>query len=175
MTDAAELKADRDRGLSEMDLVGAQKVIESLQVQRNVYLTVLDAINLDLLPSGLELGEVYALLALTEAPNNRLGMTEVADRLHLPKSTATYMAKAMELRGLITRVQPDEDRRTIELVLTARGQRVLSTALPLFNLASTRRLFSFTTHDEWFGFTDSAAKIIESLEPPVGVFASDIR
>ena len=47
MTDDAELKAVRDRGLSEMDLVGAQKVIESLQVLRNVYLTVLDAINLD--------------------------------------------------------------------------------------------------------------------------------
>ena len=93
MTDDAELKAVRDRGLSEMDLVGAQKVIESLQVLRNVYLTVLDAINLDLLPSGLELGEVYALLALTEAPNNRLGMTEIADRLHLPKSTATYMPR----------------------------------------------------------------------------------
>ena len=61
------------------------------------------------------------------------------------KASLTAVLKAMASEGLITRVRNTEDRRKVNIFLTASGRRLKSKILPLIgriNKRATRRLSS---------------------------------
>lgn len=69
----------------------------------------------------LTLGEYDALLALAEAPDRRLRMNTLADRVILSKSGVTRLIDRLVADGLVVRDQCVTDARGAEAVLTDKG------------------------------------------------------
>lgn len=76
----------------------------------------------------LTLGDYNVLLLLSEAPENRLRMGQLASRMVFSPSRLTYQVKTLESRGLVSRQSCSEDRRGSEALLTDAGRRVFRKA-----------------------------------------------
>jgi DNA-binding MarR family transcriptional regulator len=90
--------------------------------------------------SGLTFADYHVLVLLSEAPERRLRMGELAARLVFSPSRLTYQIGSMEKRGLVARESCPKDRRGSEAVLTDEGLRTLREAAP-HHLRSVRAHF----------------------------------
>jgi DNA-binding MarR family transcriptional regulator len=86
----------------------------------------------------LPLSEYTTLMHLSEAPNRRLRMSELAATANLSLSGMTRIVTRLENQGLIERTRCDEDARGWNAVLTDAGLARLEEAWPA-HLASARR------------------------------------
>jgi DNA-binding MarR family transcriptional regulator len=77
--------------------------------------------------AGIPLRWYDVLVHLEETPEG-LRMNELADRILYSKSGFTRVVDRMEAAGLVRRVRPDNDRRSILVVLTDRGRETMETA-----------------------------------------------
>ena len=91
--------------------------------------------------TGLPLNWYEVLLHLTEAPEGRLRMHELADTLLLSRSAASRFVDRMERAGLVARVRCEADRRGTYIVLTEAGRRAFAEAAPI-HLDGIRRHFA---------------------------------
>jgi DNA-binding MarR family transcriptional regulator len=84
----------------------------------------------------------YDLVApLAEAGDGTLGLRELARAAGVAAPTATRMVDGLERRGLVSRVRSADDRRAVQLSLTAAG----SAAVELYRaglLERRRKLFA---------------------------------
>ena len=78
----------------------------------------------------LPLASYDVLVQLSEAPERRLRMTELADRVLLSRSGLTRLADRLERDGLLTRVACPSDARGTLAVLTDDGLARLERAWP---------------------------------------------
>ncbi len=72
---------------------------------------------------GISLTWYDALLQLSEAPGQRLRMSELADSIVISRSGFSRAARRMEEAGLIARERSPEDGRGAYVVLTEHGRR----------------------------------------------------
>ena len=90
-------------------------------------LAVLDVLESELeRDAGIPLRWYDTLVQLEETDGLR--MTELADRILYSKSGFTRIVDRMEDAGLIRRVRPENDRRSILIVLTDEGRRTMEEA-----------------------------------------------
>ena len=90
--------------------------------------------------AGLTLFDYHLLVVLSEAPQQRLRMSELAERMVFSRSRITYQVNSMVKRGLVAREPAPDDRRGYRAVLTATGLQALRDAAPR-HAAVVRRLF----------------------------------
>lgn len=100
---------------------------------------LLRAIEKDLAPFGLDRGDYQLLAMLSEAPDQRLRMCDLADSLRLTRSGLTRRMDGVLKKKLVTRVQSEEDGRAAYASLTPKGLELLKQAAPE-HLDSVRRL-----------------------------------
>src|SRR6266498_3329326 len=74
---------------------------------------------------GLHLGAYDVLLRLARAPEGRLRMSDLAERVLLSPSGLTRMVDRLVAEGLVERVRFDTDARVMLARLTDRGRGVL--------------------------------------------------
>jgi DNA-binding MarR family transcriptional regulator len=73
----------------------------------------------------------YSILAtLSERPERRLRMTDLAEDLKITRSRLTYAVSRLEKDGLVRREDCRWDKRGSIAALTAEGMRVLESAAP---------------------------------------------
>ena len=102
-------------------------------------LTVPRALDADLLDgTGLSLSEYTALMHLSESPDQRLRMSELAVACAISISGMTRIANRLEERDLLRRERCPSDGRAWNAVLTDTGLLRLRQAWPT-HLASVRR------------------------------------
>ena len=104
------------------------------------------------------LAEFDVLIQLAIAPDHRLRMTELAERVRLSRSGLTRLVDRMARAGLVKRARCGSDRRGTFATLTAPGAARLRRARPV-HLRGIR---------EHFGKRLSAAQlsaVAEALEP----------
>src|SRR6267143_5551599 len=104
------------------------------------------------------LAEFDVLIQLGLAPDRRLRMTELSDRVRLSHSGVTRLVDRMTQAGLVKRTRCDSDRRGTFATLTAAGRARLRRAQPV-HLRGIR---------EHFGKRLSAAQLsalADALEP----------
>jgi DNA-binding MarR family transcriptional regulator len=104
------------------------------------------------------LAEFDVLIQLGLAPDRRLRMTELSDRVRLSHSGVTRLVDRMTQAGLVKRTRCDSDRRGTFATLTAAGRARLRRAQPV-HLRGIR---------EHFGKRLSAAQlsaVADALEP----------
>ncbi len=102
-------------------------------------LTIPRAFDLDLLrEQRMSISEYFTLMHLSEAPDRRLRMSELASASALSLSGMTRIVQRLEAAGLVQRERSAEDGRGWHAVLTDAGLRRLREAWPT-HLASVRR------------------------------------
>lgn len=100
---------------------------------------LLRAIEKDLIPFGLDRGDYQLLAMLSEAPDQRLRLCDLADSLRLTRSGLTRRLEGVLKKKLVARVQSKDDGRVAFAQLTPKGFELLKTAAPE-HLDSVRRL-----------------------------------
>src|ERR1700735_1969826 len=94
----------------------------------------------DLHPFGLSMHDYEILVELSEAPRNRLRMTELADRTAQSRSRLSHQVSRMESRGLVVREGCEGDKRGTFAVLTELGAETIGQVAP-HHVASVREHF----------------------------------
>jgi DNA-binding MarR family transcriptional regulator len=91
-------------------------------------LTLLDVLDAELEQAvGISQRWYDALVHLEDIPDG-LRMNELAERILYSKSGFTRVVDRMEEAGLLSRVRPDKDRRSILVVLTDKGRETMERA-----------------------------------------------
>jgi DNA-binding MarR family transcriptional regulator len=88
------------------------------------------ALEADLQPTGLNLGDYQVLVFLSEADDHRMRMCDLAELLQLSPSGLTRRLDGLVRKGLVERVGSDLDRRVMLAVLTPDGLALLEAAAP---------------------------------------------
>ena len=82
---------------------------------------------------GISIKEFDVLITLFNAPDGRLRMTELADRVVLTPSGVSHLVTRLAREGLVERIVDDDDRRSYFAALTPAGRRRLREARPTHN------------------------------------------
>ena len=70
------------------------------------------------------------LARLTDAPDGKLRMTDLADGVVYSRSGLTYQAGLLEKRGLILRAPAPDDERSVIVTVTDAGRALVAQVLP---------------------------------------------
>ena len=109
--------------------------------------------------AGLSLPDFEVLVQLTDTPEGRVRVSELARGLHWERSRASHHLTRMERRGLIRREECADDGRGAWVLLTAEGRVAIETAAPS-HVATVRRLvFEALTREE----IDALAAVIDKI------------
>ena len=84
----------------------------------------------DLRQFGLGINDYEILVRLSEAPERRLRMAELADRLHQSRSRLTHTVGRLEAAELVRRTSCKSDKRGVWAELTDAGFGLLDQAAP---------------------------------------------
>src|SRR5579863_4389676 len=84
----------------------------------------------DLSAHGLNGHDYEILVELSEAPDQRLRMTELADATSQSRSRLSHQIARMEKRGLVRRDECEGDKRGTFAVLTAEGTAAIERVAP---------------------------------------------
>ena len=116
--------------------------------------------------SGLSYPDYLVLVALTDLPDGRMRLFELADVLGWEKSRASHHVGRMVHRGLVKKEKCDSDRRGFYVVVTARGRRDIESAAP-GHVAAVRRLFvDRLTPGQLDAIGDAAEAVLAGFDEP---------
>jgi DNA-binding MarR family transcriptional regulator len=110
--------------------------------------TMTPALESDLVPFGLSMGDYEVLVRLSEAEDQRLRMCDLANVLQLSPSGLTRRLDGLVSTGLVERVANPTDRRVMFAALTASGRAKLVEAAPDHVASVRRRFFKGLTRDQ---------------------------
>jgi DNA-binding MarR family transcriptional regulator len=102
--------------------------------------TLQERLDADLRQFGLDLPEYEILVVLSESPDQRCRMSELAEAVHHSRSRLTHTITRMEKSKLVARTTCPTDRRGVWAYLTEQGMELLRTAAP-DHVAAVRRNF----------------------------------
>jgi DNA-binding MarR family transcriptional regulator len=94
----------------------------------------------DLHPFGLSINDYEILVVLSEAPEHRLRMTDLADATAQSRSRLSHQITRMEAAGLVRRDSCPGDKRGLFAVLTGAGMATIERVAP-YHVESVRRHF----------------------------------
>ncbi len=98
--------------------------------------------------SGLSEPDYDVLSDLSETPDQRLRLSELADRMLWSRSRLSHHLSRMQQRGLVTREECATDGRGSIVVLTPEGRRAIEAAAPGHVAAVRRHLIDLLTPEE---------------------------
>jgi DNA-binding MarR family transcriptional regulator len=113
--------------------------------------------------SEVAFAEYEILVQLSEAPERRLRMSQLADRIVSSRSRLTHTVARMEQRGLVEREACADDGRGVLCVLTDAGYRVLEAAAPGHVEAVRARMFDPLTPADVAALGTALSKVRDEL------------
>lgn len=119
--------------------------------------------------SGLSYPDYVVLVALTDRPDGRMRLFELAAVLGWEKSRVSHHVARMTDRGLVKKEKCDADRRGAYVVVTKRGRKELEAAAP-GHVAAVRRMFidRLTPH-QLAAIGEAAEAVLAALHEHPGV------
>jgi DNA-binding MarR family transcriptional regulator len=125
---------------------------------------LMTAIESDLAPTGLTLGDYQVLVYLTEAESEQLRMCDLADMLQLSPSGLTRRLDGLVRAGWVERRSSEVDRRVMLAGLTEAGRRRLAESAPT-HVASVRdRMIDLLDDDDLAAVARVFRKIRRALD-----------
>ncbi len=106
------------------------------------------------------------LVQLSESPDRRLRMTELADRVLLSRSGLTRLVDRLAREGLVERQSCPSDARGTLAVLTANGLQRLHSAWPTHLRGVAEHVTGKLTAEEVEQLTTLLAKIVVAGDSP---------
>lgn len=104
------------------------------------------------------------LLELYEAPNQRLRMSELADRVLLTRSGLTRLVDRLEKQMYIQREIDPEDRRGFYAIITEAGIEAMRQAWPVYEAGIHDYFGQYLSDEEAESFVILFAKILDALK-----------
>jgi DNA-binding MarR family transcriptional regulator len=116
--------------------------------------------------SSLSYPDYLLLVALTDRPDGRMRLFELADALGWERSRVSHQVARMADRGLVAKEKCGSDRRGAFVAVTATGRREIEAAAP-GHVAAVRRLFvDRLTPDQLDAIGDAAEVVLAGLGQP---------
>jgi len=117
---------------------------------------------------GLTMADYEILVRLSEAPDRRLRMSQLASHTLSSRSRLSHQVDRLEKAGLVERQACEDDRRGANAVLTEQGWTLLVAAAP-DHVEGVRRHFVDLLTDEQFAQVGAALGIVaghlQGMEP----------
>lgn len=110
--------------------------------------TLTAALEFDLAPFGLTMGDYEVLVRLSDAENGQLRMCDLASSLQLSPSGLTRRLDGLVRSGLVERVASPSDRRVMFAALTPAGRTKLEQTAPDHVASVRNRFFKGLTRDQ---------------------------
>lgn len=115
--------------------------------------------------AGIQLSEYEILSMLSEGPNHRLRMSELAAMVVQSRSRLTHTAKRLEDRGWVTREQCADDKRGVELVLTGGGLAAVGDISRIHVQSVRDNLVDIMSPEQFRAIGDAMAIVRDHLDP----------
>jgi DNA-binding MarR family transcriptional regulator len=117
--------------------------------------------------SGLSYADYVVLVALTDRPDGRMRLFEIADELGWEKSRVSHHTSRMADRKLVKKEKCGSDRRGAYVAVTRQGRRAIEAAAP-GHVAAVRRLFvDRLTLSQLDAIGDAAEAVLAAFDEPV--------
>ena len=114
--------------------------------------------------NDLSLAAYHVLNALSNAPDYGMRVTALASMIGWEISRTSHQLRRLSARGLTERIQPADDRRATDAVLSQEGLDAIVAATP-DHVALVRRLFFASLPEELIGpFTAAMEHVHASLD-----------
>lgn len=114
--------------------------------------------------SGLSSADYGVLVHLTEVPEGRLRVLELAKAVEWEKSRMSHHINRMAKRGLVVREECPEDGRVAFIAITPAGREAIAAAAPR-HVEAVRRLFiNSLSAEELDTLAQIANRVLEGLE-----------
>lgn len=118
--------------------------------------------------TGLSMADYEILVRLSEQPERRMRMSELAQATLSSRSRLSHQIDRMEQVGLVRRETCDSDKRGLNAVMTEHGWDVLVAAAPS-HVASVREHFvDVLTPQEFEALGAACAKVVARLQQSPG-------
>lgn len=127
---------------------------------------LLNAIERDLEAFGLDTGDYQLLAMLSEAPDHRLKMRDLADTLRLSRSGLTRRMDGVVKAKYVERIQDKDDRRVSFAHLTTKGYEYLKKIAPLHLRDVRSRMIDLLNDQEIKALGSAFTKINAGLRSP---------
>jgi DNA-binding MarR family transcriptional regulator len=114
--------------------------------------------------SDLSMADFEVLVNLTDVPEGRVRVTELARALQWEKSRLSHHFARMERRGLVIREDCPSDARGAFVVLTPHGRAAIETAAPGHVAAVRRLMFDGLDADQVATLTAIADTVLDRID-----------
>ncbi len=149
------------RTLPERDL-DILTATESLVHLLKTYSAVYDALHESLAPFNLSVAQYNLIVILHKAPEHRLQMSEIGERMSVTRTNITKLVDCLEREGLVRRTDQPGDRRVVLAELTPKGQALVQRVLPE-HFANVRALWAQMAPEECLQLTHLLLKLRRSV------------
>ena len=113
---------------------------------------------------GLSMPDFEVLVHLTDNPEGRVRVTELAGLLQWERSRVSHHVKRMEGRGLVERVECSVDGRGAFVVITPQGRAAIEEAAPGHVMAVRRLMFDALNGEEKAALATLIDKLLARLD-----------
>jgi|tagenome__1003787_1003787.scaffolds.fasta_scaffold20844825_2 DNA-binding MarR family transcriptional regulator len=113
--------------------------------------------------SGISISDFSVLVALSEHPEGRMRVLELARALGWEKSRLSHQLTRMQQRGLVERSNCSEDRRGAFVVLTDQGRGAVEAAAPRHVESVRRYLFDELSAEQVEALGAIAGAVVDRL------------
>jgi len=144
---------------------------EEMRAWRSYADTVIDlqnALERDLAPHGLTFGDYQVLVFLSEAPDHRMRMRELADRLQLSPSGLTRRLDGLVKHRHVRREPAPDDGRSMMAVLTPAGYSLLADTAPHHVRSVRAHILDRLSSEQVSAMADIFEAIAAGLAEPAG-------
>jgi DNA-binding MarR family transcriptional regulator len=117
----------------------------------------------DLHSFGLSINDYEILVVLSEAPDQRLRMTDLADATAQSRSRLSHQITRMEAGGLVRRESCPGDKRGLFAVLTSQGMATIQQVAPHHVKSVRRHFIDLLTEDQLSAIREGYAVVIDHL------------
>jgi len=129
---------------------------------------LLEALDYDLVHHELSMADYEVLAQLSDAPDRKMRMSELADVAMLSRSRLSHRIKVMEKAGWVKREPCPIDKRGYFAVMTAKGWKAIVAAAPDHVESVRSRFIDHLTKDDQRVLSEIFERITDSLkENPV--------
>ncbi|MBV9793863.1 MAG: MarR family transcriptional regulator [Actinobacteria bacterium] len=117
----------------------------------------------DLQPFGLSINDYEILVVLSESPDHRLRMTDLADATAQSRSRLSHQITRMEAAGLVRRDTCPGDKRGLFTVLTDTGMATIERVAPEHVDSVRRHFINLLTPDQLAALREGYAAVTTHL------------
>jgi DNA-binding MarR family transcriptional regulator len=129
---------------------------------------LLEALDLDLASHELSMADYEVLAQLSDAPERKMRMSELAEVAMLSRSRLSHRIKVMEKAGWVKREACPEDKRGFFAVMTGKGWKAIVGAAPDHVESVRTRFVDHLTKEDQRVLSEIFERVTQSLKanPP---------